>query len=506
MAILVLTIVGGLGVLPQLAASDLTWCYPYMGPDSWDWLANGLHWSGVPVPSTYRPPGLPLVITLLHRLQALPLLPYLNFAMLGLAAVLLHRLVRLRHSPLVAALAALLFVSNGSLFGYTRYIMGEVWTLPFLLAATLAFVGAADEPRKYVGCALFLSLSFLFHYAGVIVGIAFALALLVHRREALATRWPWRALLAALPLPAIWLVVRALHNRSSTNAHLVEYLIHPSFHNVWYFVVVATALLGLALLPLYLAGLSRLLLVRAHRISPWAQAVLFPLLLLTVFFTLIYDWADKRFLYYLFPFAVAVAAEGLAMLIDYARGGRLRAIGAGAILALMLMWNRIPYPDSSHRLLALSPREFVDLVEGWPGSRVHTEAAWSLALFTTDGFFAYTRPVGGCLSPAEHAATPALRAWLAAHLEPEDPVALQTGTADPGVAWCERRHFAVALERHVVTPDEARFAVRLSGLPGPPPVASFGPFALVNSPVSAEGQPALRRPRPKRHRRAAGSA
>ncbi|MEO8277829.1 MAG: hypothetical protein ABI639_16565, partial [Thermoanaerobaculia bacterium] len=309
-AIVAFTIVGGLGVLPQLAASDLTWCYPYMGPDSWDWVANGLSWSGVPVPSTHRPPGLPLVISLLHQLSALPLLPYLNFAMLGLAGFLLHRLVRLRHSPLVAALAVLLFVSNGSLFGYTRYVMGEIWTLPFLLGAAIAFVRAADEPREYVRCALLLSVSFLFHYAGLIVGIAFVLAVLACRREALTTRWPWRALLAALPLPAIWLIVRELHNRSSSNAHLVEFLIHPSLHNVRYFAVVATALLGLAVIPLYLTGLSRLLLVRAHRISPWTQAVLFPLVCLTLFFTLIYDWADKRFLYYLFPFAVAVAAEG----------------------------------------------------------------------------------------------------------------------------------------------------------------------------------------------------
>ncbi|MEO7795671.1 MAG: hypothetical protein ABIV06_12955 [Thermoanaerobaculia bacterium] len=507
--ILICTFVGGLGVLPQLAASDLTWCYPYMGPDSWDWLANGLSWSGVPIPSTFRPPGLPLVITLLDRVSAIPLLPYLTFARLGLAAVLLHRLVRQRHSSLVTALAVLLFVSNGSLFGYTRYVMGEVWTLPFLLAAALAFVRAAGEPRAYLSSALFLSVSFLFHYAGAIVGIAFALAVLMFRRESLATRWPWRALLVALPLPAIWLFVRWLHNRSSPNAHLVEFLIHPSFHNVWYFAVVATALLGLALLPLYLAGLFRLLLVRAHRISPWTQAVLFPLLCLTIFFVLIYDWADKRFLYYLFPFAVAVAAEGIAMLMDWARRGRLHAIGVAVILALMLIWNRIPYPASSHRLLALSPRTFVDLVDGWPGNRIHSGAAGSLALFTADGFFAFARPAGGCPFPAEEAATPALRTWLEAHLEPADPVALENGTVDPGVFWSERRHFAVALERHVVKPGEARFSVRIGGLAGlsqAAPLASFGPFAVVDAQIAAQSEPIPQHPRPKRHRKRARSA
>ena len=54
-----------------------------------------------------------------------------------------------------------------------------------------------------------------------------------------------------------------------------------------------------------------------------------------------------------------LAAEGLATLVEFARGGRRRAAGVMAVLALMLLWNRIPYPAATHRLLALSPREFV---------------------------------------------------------------------------------------------------------------------------------------------------
>lgn len=63
----------------------------------------------------------------------------------------------------------------------------------------------------------------------------------------------------------------------------------------------------------------RLLATRRGRFSPWAQAVVYPLVALAIFFTLIYHWYDKRFLYYLFPFAVAAAAEGLALLVGFAR-------------------------------------------------------------------------------------------------------------------------------------------------------------------------------------------
>ena len=68
--------------------------------------------------------------------------------MLGLATILLHRLIRLRHSPIVAAIAVLLFVSNGSLFGYARFVMAEVWTLPFLIGAAIAFVRAAGAAAR----------------------------------------------------------------------------------------------------------------------------------------------------------------------------------------------------------------------------------------------------------------------------------------------------------------------------------------------------------------------
>lgn len=504
LAILALAVVGVLGVLPSLATADLNWCYPYMSPDSWDWLANGLHWSGVAIPASYRPPGLPLVMALLHRLQALPLLPYLNFAMLGLAAVLLHRLIRLRHSALVAALAVLLFVSNGSLFGYTRFIMAEVWTLPFLVGAAIAFARAATEPRRYVACAFLLSLSFLFHYAGLVVGIAFALAVLLHRREALRTRWPALALFAAVPLPAVWLVLRALHNRSSTQIHTIERLVQPSFDNLRYYAVVSAALLGIVLLPLYLTGFVRLLPSRRGPLSPWAQAVVYPLVALSVFFTLIYHWYDKRFLYYLFPFAVAAAAEGLALLVRFARGSRWRTVGVTLALALMLLWNRIPYPATTHRLLALSPRDFVDLTDGRkPAEWVVTGSEVSPTLLATDGFLAFGARPGGCMRGSEHDATPALRAYLATLLAPAEPIGLASATQDPGAYWSESNRLSIALERPVVKPEETRYVVRHPATSDPRALATFGPFELFDRQALSGAPQAPPRPKHKRHRKAA---
>ena len=53
--------------------------YPYMAPDSYDWIANGLRYAGYDVSfSLLRPPGLPLLIALLSKIELLSFLPLLN--------------------------------------------------------------------------------------------------------------------------------------------------------------------------------------------------------------------------------------------------------------------------------------------------------------------------------------------------------------------------------------------------------------------------------------------
>lgn len=468
-----------------------------MAPDSWDWVANGIYWSGASIASTFRPPGLPLVVALLHRLSALPLLPYLNFAMLGLAAILLHRLVRLRHTPLVSALAVLLFVSNGSLFGYTRFVMAEVWTLPFLIAAAIAFVRAAEQPRRYLLCAALLSVSFLFHYAGAVVAAGFGVATVLYRREVLATRWPWLALGVAIPLQASWMVVRGLHNRSSENVHGVLGLLHPSLDNLWYFTVVAIALVGLAALPLYLMGFVRLVSRRDGRLAPWTQAVLFPPLALALFFTLLYDWPDKRFLYYLFPFAVAIASEGIFGVLAHAQGSRLRAALATLAMAAALLWNRIPYPATTHDLLAVTPRDFLDAADGVHTAQMHSvSSSWAPGLFATDGFFTFRAPEAACLHRAELAASPELRNFLAERMGPDEPIALAGRNGNPTSYWIDTNRMAIALERPIVKPGAARFVLRWLETPDSRALTTIGPWELFGP---ADEVPA-RKQRRHRHR------
>lgn len=466
LGILALAALGILGALPGLRTADLGFCYPFMTPDSWDWLANGLYWAGAPLLPSFRPPGLPLLVALLSHFSALPLLPFLNYAALGLSAALLYRLVRLRHDALVSALAVLLFVSNGSLFGHVRYVMAEVYTLPFLVGAAIAFEKAALRPRLYVACGLLLSVSFLFHYAGLVAGLGFGLALALFRTpalrtgscgsapSALRTRWPWIALFVAVPLPVAWLAFRALQYRAHPEAgiHVIEGLVRLSAGNLRYYGVVAIALCGLLPLPLYLAGFRRL--VRRHA-EPWSHAVLGPLLALGLFFTFLYDWKDKRFLYYLFPFAVCVAAEGIASLREWGRESRGRSFATVAFLVLALLWNRIPYPRDTGSLVAFSPYDFLDAAMGL------RTATWKTLPVQEDGFLSFRSAPQGCRYEGERLAAPYVKRALDERLAPGEPVALDFAAARPEHYWAATNRLAIALGRRVGLQNGERALLRI---------------------------------------------
>ncbi|MEO8274922.1 MAG: hypothetical protein ABI639_01810, partial [Thermoanaerobaculia bacterium] len=284
------------------------------------------------------------------------------------------------------------------------------------------------------------------------------------------------------------------HGRASTNVHVIEALVRPSLAHIAYYSVTAVALLGLAALPLYLLGLFRLLPGRGERLTPWAQAALFPLVALAVFFGFLYDWQDKRFLYYLRPFSVAVAAEGISALRNFARGGKLRAAVAGLALGAVLFSNRIPYPAGTHSYVALTPSDFLDAAEGIGTAHVQSiPASGSWSLLTQDGFLSFARARGSCQMQAEATAIPSLRKFLDERLTRSEPVAWAGEGADSTSYWIETNRLAIALERAVVKPDSTRFILRRLHKPDPRALAAFGPFELFDLASFGRSSISLRR-------------
>ena len=356
-----LAMLGALPVVRSLVVADVNLCYPYMTADSYDWISNGLFWSGKPVLASLRPPGLPLLIAGLSRLGALSLLPIVSFLFLGLSTALLYLLLRERHDAWIAAAASWFFFANDAVQDLAKYVLAETYATPFVILAALAFVRAGRDVRWYRVMGAALAAGFLFSYAAVPAGFGLAIAVVAARAGDVRKKELWTGAAVTVVVALGWFAVRSWFQRVHPGAprHDFEALLRPTLSNVTSYAISGAALLGLLLIPLYALGAFRLL--RGDAASRrYRAASIFTATAVLVFTVFFYDWADRRFLVYVLPFFTCALAEGFEALRRYAARGRLHALAASAFFVACLLWNQIRYPSYGFGYLALTPEHFLE--------------------------------------------------------------------------------------------------------------------------------------------------
>ncbi|HUM01926.1 MAG TPA: glycosyltransferase family 39 protein [Thermoanaerobaculia bacterium] len=487
-------LVGTVPVVRSLRVADLNWCYRYLSNDSYDWINNGLYWAGASLKPTFRPPGLPIVMAFLERLGALSWLPVLNFVLLGATAILLYRLLCERFRPSVAALSAWVYYANGFVQDFARWILAEVWAVFFLVLATLLFVRAGGRQKAYVPFGLALGVSFLFHYGALPAGLGFAAAVLLARRAHLREPGLWAGVAAGSLLPAFWLVYRwwrSLHNPYRLG-HGVEALLRWAPQNLGFYAFGSLALLGLLVLPLYLAGALRCL-DRSGCEERLLRNVFFPVLAaLGLFFGLLYDWADKRFLLYSFPFALGFFALGVERLLEWGRSTPVRRAVSGAYLLVALAWNQITYPPYGIQFLALTPRDFLEAVlvqDTVQKTTLHLSGARVVRVHKSlPGAFAgglidfRLRPPACELDAPEYASLLELRRRLDAVLAPGEVVSLERLPSWPLDIWPASIRMSNVLRRPVFWIDIVPCRISEGPLPDRQEILAVGPYRVGCSP------------------------
>ena len=487
-------LVGTIPVVRSLRVPDLNWCYPFLSSDSYDWINNGLFWAGAPLRPSLRPAGLPIVMAGLEKLGALSWLPALNFALLGATAILLHRLLCERFRPSVSALSAWVFFANGYVQDFTRWVMAEIWAVFFLVLAVLLFSRARGRPGLYVPFGLALGVGFLFHYAALPAGLGLAAAVLLARRAHLREPWLWIGAAAGGLLPAIWLLFRWWHSFRDPSRvhHVVEALVRFVPQNLRFYAFDGLALVGLLVVPLYLAGTLRCL-DAPGRQEQMLRNVFAPLLaVLGLVFGCFYDWTDKRFLLYLFPFALGFFALGVERLLEWGRRTTALRVVAVAYLFSALAWNQITYPPYGIRYLALTPRDFLEAsatqdaaqkttlhLSGARVVRVHRSLAEAFA----GGLFDFRlRPQACALDTPDYASLPHLRQGLDRVLGPGVPVSLEQLPSWPLDPWSASNRLSNELLRPVLWIDATPCRVSGGPLQNRREVLAVGPYRVGCSP------------------------
>jgi len=487
---LLLGIAGTVPVVRSLWVADLNWCYPYLSPDSYDWINNGLYWAAAPLLPSYRPPGLPLVIALLVRIGALSWLPALNFVALGVTAVLLFRLLRERFSPSVSALTAWTFYVNDFSQDLAKYVSAEVYATLFLVLAALLFLLAWRRPGLYVSFGLALGVSFLFHHAALPAGIGFGFAVLGTRRDHLRLRPLWLGAAAATLVSGGWVTARALYYRGHPGVltHLQTELLAFVPGNVLFYAFATAALVGLAALPVHLLGVLRTLEPAAGFSRAFRAAFGAPLIGITVFFALFYDWVDKRFLFYVLPFLMVFFAEGANGLIEFGKRRRNVRLAIWTYLAAAVLWVQIRYPSYGIGFLALTPRDFLELrrevVAGRTsfhlgGARVVRKNETIRGAFSGGSFDFSLRPTACRLDAPEYVDLLNLKRALDERLKPGIPVGLTPLAGWPEDPWLCWNRLGNVLGRPVVRPDRARCRVTDRDAEGEVPILRSGPYRVV---------------------------
>lgn len=493
--LLLAAILGTIPVVRSLYVPDLNWCYPYLSADSYDWINNGLYWAGAPVRPSFRPPGLPLVIALLVRLDLLSWLPALAFAALGLTALVLYLLLREAFSPSVAAVSAWVFYANDFSQDLAKYVLADVWVTPFLVLAALLFYRGERRPALYIPFGLILGTGFLFHYAAAPAAAGFAIGVIIGRRPDLRHRSLWIGAALGSAIVATWMVARWLQYRRhpEVEGHGVEAILGWAPGNLYFYLLTGTALLGLALLPLYAAGFLRFAGEQPPGGLSFRLSVLSPLTGLAIFFGFFYDWTDKRLLFYPFPFIVAALAAGIDAVLRYSRRTAFLRLVKVAYLIGAIGWNQIHYPSYGLQYIAITPQEFLkaNSSEGAKGKttlrldgasvvRLH-ERPWDAFRW---GLFDAAVPAVDCkLGDPAYASFAALRIALEDRLGRGKAVGLEGGLPGwPADYWSSVNRASNALLRPVVRPDLAECMITGREVAGAKTLVTAGPYVVVCRP------------------------
>jgi Dolichyl-phosphate-mannose-protein mannosyltransferase len=452
------------------------WWYPFPGPDSDDWIANGLALAGASVRYSVRPPLYPLLLALLHRCGALGLFPALNQAFLVLGVLILYRLLARSFSHRVSLVVSLAFLASASLGLTTTYAGADLAASVLLFAGAAAFLAAGERPGLYPLAGLLAGLSAVTQQAALLSPLPAAVALLAYRRSDLRRPGPWLGAAAfALP-PALWEVTKRLAFGSFGDVINRNWsLLRPHLDGIGFYALAGLGLLGWPAALVAAAGAARALpRLRRDEAAGFLLALAAALL---AFFVLCYDFEAKRLLLYACWPAGFFLARGLAGL-ERRRGFWLAAVA-------VLVGSALPAPGTTQWgeprfLLWPAPPVYASLEgagEGAAGLRsvaVHRAPWWRPAAATAQARALAAR---GAQAPPAPDPAPFATARSVVYLFP------------PGVSW-EQRHqdqlrLGNALRRRVKFVPEELYPSAWWGFRGAAPLTDAGPFTALRLPLPA---------------------
>jgi 4-amino-4-deoxy-L-arabinose transferase-like glycosyltransferase len=331
---------------------DLNITYPFMFPDSYDWIANGLHYAGYDVNFTTRAPGLPLLIAALVKLGKSNLLPLSNQFILFGIYILFYKILRTAFNRSASLITIFILFFNFFLQDLSLYILADMYALLFILIGIFYYIRSAEKENLYIYASLFWSISFLFQYTIVFIVPIIIIHFLIFRKK-ISKKLLIYVILPPFLIISAWLIYREIKFGSFFYTG-VDQIALMKFHldSIFFYLVNMVSLLGIFSFCMFIAGIFITYLNWRNKKIPkkTANLIIFNTLALAAWFSfwvLLYNWNDRRFIIYLLPFLIFFIAATIDYLLsafyEYNVSVKIFVV---AIILLGIAYSNIPYESA----------------------------------------------------------------------------------------------------------------------------------------------------------------
>lgn len=282
--------------------------YTYFTNDSYDWIANGIGLFS-DVPYSVRNVGLSLIIRVLYFANSLWLLPFVNqlaFLLLLWSIVEITKQVTQRRWTGYVVLALLMW--NYSVQQFSLLILSDYYALAFVALATVWILR-----KKFALSSAALAVSALFQNFAFFLYPLWFVAIAYYLRPQLRQRRLKQFLIALVPLVAIqlpWLIYKFVTFGSPLFSRSDQFaLLRPNLNSMGFYLVNGYSLFGLVAVLAVLGYIWKR--------PRFTRPILFlaaNLVIAGLFWLVVYEWNDRRFLLYLLPFIYPLFGYGLLQL------------------------------------------------------------------------------------------------------------------------------------------------------------------------------------------------
>lgn len=341
--------------------------YPWYFPDSYDWIVNGLAYSGLAgqLDITHRALLLPLVIAALYRLNIVDFIVYYGTFFYACNVVLVFFFLRKISDTVVAGLCSLFFVFSFTITSQSAFVGSDVAACAMLYGAALSFLCFLKKDKfiyLYL-TGIFLALGMHSQYIGVFFLPVAAVSLFLEDQQCNSSHNKLRVGLGRvrrlclsrhlygsvvlsfftfllLLLPRL-LKYGIIYEERVSHASLIKWMYDGG---VSHFLRSTLAAFSWPIIALAIIGIIVGLAKRQERFA----SVYFALFLLSIggFFACMYSWKDPRFCIYIslpiFFFAAVGLDEALTLSGKILKHSRLVKPAEIIILVLPLYYVSSP--------------------------------------------------------------------------------------------------------------------------------------------------------------------